>query len=327
MPPCSALQRAWDSLENLEPRPVEDLQVYCKTQTYQPVPQVGRQNSPRAEFRTFGLCETCYWQTIKMVRICHLCSRNYWVNHFCLPAIRLAVLEAVSERIYLRTLPEQCRTLWGGGIIISIKWSSFAAFPPPQEALLPFFTSLQRSTVGRQSGVPFCCCWGVLLGSCSAERATSIGGSHLLVGWQPGRSAGVWEKGRALGVLRCPDQWVIKISTFIKRFQYKDAQQKHTENVCASLAFVEGLDCYAEAGEQLLTVSGALPSTALWLLSSCPYPLCPKSLPPELEETWSIKSLKRRGGCCCVCKRQDGRSTVERNSLGKWICSSGYYLD
>lgn len=60
------------------------------------------------------------------------------MNHFCLPAIRLAVLEAVSERIYLRTLPEQCRTLWRGGIIISIKRSSFAAFPPPQEALLPF---------------------------------------------------------------------------------------------------------------------------------------------------------------------------------------------
>lgn len=74
-------------------------------------------------------------------------------------------------------------------------------------------------------------------------------------------------------------------------------------------------------------VSRALPSTALWLLSSCSYPLCPKSLPPELEEAWSMKSLKRRDGCCCVCKRQDDRSTIKGNSLGKWICNSGYYFD
>lgn len=218
MPPCSALQRVWDSLENLEPRPVEDLQVYCKTQTYQPVPQVGRQNSPRAEFRTFGLCETCYWQTIKIVRIMSfaLLSESF------LPACHRTGCPGGSERKDLFAyLTRAVQNFVAGRHHHFHQAVLICSFPTTSRSPVAFFTSLQRSTVGRQSGVPFCCCWGVLLRSCrqcSAERATSIGGGHLLVGWQPGRSAGVWEKGRALGVLRCPDQWVIKISTFIKRF-------------------------------------------------------------------------------------------------------------
>lgn len=96
--------------------------------------------------------------------------------------------------------------------------------------------------------------------------------------------------------------------------------------MCQS-SFSRVADCYAGAGECFTRSENALPSTALRVLSSCPYPLFPRSPPPELEEAGSKESLKRRACYRHVCKRQNYRSTVERTSLGKGICSSGRYLD
>lgn len=89
------------------------------------------------------------------------------------------------------------------------------------------------------------------------------------------------EKRKGTVYFEMPRSMNIKINTFIKRFQYKDAKHSHAESqllVCARLA-----DCCTGTREHLFAQSQKCFQAQNFI---SPYPLPPRSPPPEPEEAW-----------------------------------------